>query len=78
VDTWRAGETDDVIFDVNRSRRHPVENFIALQLNPLFGWTEPIPMWKLSRSLAYILYSPRDLQELELSLLPQRAMRLCR
>lgn len=62
VDTWRAGETHDIIFDVRVPADTPAGDFIALQLNPLFGWTEPIPMWKLSQDRwAYILYSPRNL-----------------
>jgi Glycoside Hydrolase Family 113 len=62
VDTWRAGDTNDIIFDVNVPADTPAEDFVALQLNPLFGWTEPIPMWKLSHDRwAYILYSPRNL-----------------
>jgi hypothetical protein len=40
----------------------PAGDFVAIQFNPLFGWTEPIPMWKLNDTRwAYILYSPRDL-----------------
>lgn len=62
VETWRAGDTDDIIFDVQVPADTPAEDFVALQLNPLFGWTEAIPMWKLSQDRwAYILYSPRDL-----------------
>ena len=62
VETWRAGETDDIIFDVSVPADTPAGDFVAIQFNPLFGWTEPIPMWKLSDNRwAYILYSPRDL-----------------
>jgi hypothetical protein len=62
VETWRAGETDDIIFDATVPADTPAGDFVAIQFNPLFGWTEPIPMWKLSDNRwAYILYSPRNL-----------------
>jgi hypothetical protein len=62
VETWRAGDTDDIIFDVTVPDDTPATDFVSLQFNPLFGWTEPIPMWKLAENRwAYILYSPRDL-----------------
>jgi hypothetical protein len=62
VETWRAGETDDIIFDVTVPADTPAEDFVSIQFNPLFGWTEPVPMWKLSDNRwAYILYSPRHL-----------------
>jgi hypothetical protein len=62
VETWRAGKTDDIIFDVTVPDDTPAGDFVSIQFNPLFGWTEPIPMWKLNDNRwAYILYSPRNL-----------------
>lgn len=62
VETWRSGDTDDIIFDVSVPADTPAGDFVALQFNPLFGWTEPIPMWSLGQNRwAYILYSPRNL-----------------
>jgi hypothetical protein len=62
VETWRAGQTDDIIFDVSVPDDTPDGDFVSIQFNPLFGWTEPVPMWKLDDNRwAYILYSPRNL-----------------
>lgn len=62
VETWFSGSRNTITFDVTIPAETPADEFVAIQLNPLFGWTEPIPMWKLSPTRwAYVLYSPLNL-----------------
>jgi hypothetical protein len=62
VVTWYAGDPASLTFDVYVPAETPPQDFIAIQFGPLFGWTEPIPMWPLGGNRwAYILYSPLNL-----------------
>lgn len=62
VETWYAGNANSITFDVTVPANTPKEDFVAMQIAPLFGWTEPIPMWRLGENRwAYILYSPLNL-----------------
>ncbi len=62
VETWHAGSPNSLTFDVTVPADTPQDDFVSIQFNPLFGWTEPIPMWKLgSQRWGYILYSPLNL-----------------
>jgi hypothetical protein len=59
VESWLASNTGPITFDVNVPAYTPPEDFISIQFNPLFGWTEPIPMWKLGNNRwVYVLNSP--------------------
>ncbi len=62
VDTWHTIGSTSISFDLTVPATTPLGDEIYLQLNPLFGWTEPIPMWRLSENRwGYVLYSPLNL-----------------
>lgn len=62
VDTWRSGSQGAISFDVTVPASTPADDTIFIQFNPLFGWTEPIPMWSLGNNRwGYVLYSPLNL-----------------
>ena len=59
VASWRAENSAPITFDVNVPANTPAEDFVSIQFNPLFGWTEPIPMWRIGNNRwAYVLNSP--------------------
>jgi hypothetical protein len=56
---WRAPDTGPIIFDVTVPASTPEGEKVFIQFNPVFGWTEPIPMWSLGDGRwAYVLNSP--------------------
>jgi hypothetical protein len=62
VDTWQTNPGATVTFDLTVPENTPAGDFVSIQMNPLFGWTEPIPMWSLGGNRwAYVLYSPLNL-----------------
>jgi hypothetical protein len=62
VDTWSSGNQAPITFDLSVPQNTPPTDFVSIQFNPLFGWTEPIPMWHLGdQHWAYVLYSPLNL-----------------
>ena len=62
VDTWNSNPDKNISFDVKVPENTPQGDFISIQFNPIFGWTEPIPMWKIGEDRwGYILYSPLNL-----------------
>jgi hypothetical protein len=62
VESWEMGDFGAITFDVNVPENTPSVDTVFIQLNPVFGWTEPIPMWPLGEGRwAYILYSPLNL-----------------
>jgi hypothetical protein len=62
IDSWFAGSPASLTFDVTVPDDTPATDFVSIQFNPLFGWTEPVPMWKLGeKHWAYVLYSPLNL-----------------
>ena len=62
IETWHSGGTHPVIFDPVIPDSTPEEDYVSIQFRPLFGWTEPIPMWEIGENRwAYILYSPLNL-----------------
>lgn len=62
VATWHSGDLSPITFDVTVPANTPADEFVAIQFDPLFGWTEPIPMWHMSENRwAYMLYSPLNL-----------------
>ena len=61
VQSWQTGPNSPILFEVNTPADTPAGDVIYLQLNP-FGWTEPIPMWKVSNNQwAYKLYGPLNI-----------------
>lgn len=62
IESWGEGLNNTLTFDVSVPANTPSEDFVSIQFGPLFGWTEPIPMWPLGNNRwAYILYSPLNL-----------------
>ncbi len=62
VETWHSGKQAPITFDLQVPADTPSEDTVAIQFNPLFGWTEPVPMWQLGPNRwAYVLYSPLNL-----------------
>lgn len=60
VATWASVGKAPVWFDVVVPADTLAEDIISLQLNP-WGWTQPLPMWKLeSNHWVYLLSSPLD------------------
>jgi hypothetical protein len=61
VETWQAGATSPILFEVSVPAYTPVTDIISIQFNP-YGWTEPIPMWPLGNDRwLYQLYSPLNM-----------------
>lgn len=62
IDAWFSGSTAAVTFDLTVPDDTPAGDFVSIQFSPLFGWTEPLSMWKLGENRwAYVLYSPLNL-----------------
>ncbi|MEW5868969.1 MAG: hypothetical protein AB1894_06810 [Chloroflexota bacterium] len=62
VDTWYSGPPNSLSFDLTVTADTPPGDSISIQFDPLFGWTEPIPMWHIGgQRWAYVLYSPLNL-----------------
>ncbi len=60
VETWASVGKAPIWFDVVVPADTPATDTISLQLNP-WGWTQPIPMWKLEPNhWVYLLSSPLD------------------
>ena len=58
VQTWQAGTSSPILFEVTVPSTTPASDLIYIQFNP-YGWTEPIPMWPLGNNKwAYKLYGP--------------------
>ncbi len=71
VETWQAGSSAPIIFEVAVPNTTPPADTVSIQFNP-YGWTEPIPMWSLGNNRwAYALFSP-------LHMLGQFEYRYCR
>lgn len=61
VETWHAGGTAGITFDIIVPENTPLEDGVSIQFHP-YGWTEPLQMWHLGgQRWAYILYSPLDI-----------------
>ena len=59
VDAWSDGSKGSIAFDVTTPAGTPPGDQVAIQFNPLFGWTETLPMWKLGENRwVYVLNSP--------------------
>lgn len=62
VETWNSSRESSITFDVQVPQNTPAGDYVSIQFNPLFGWTEPIPMWALGENRwAYVLLSPLNL-----------------
>ena len=62
IESWYAGRPNALTFDVTVPADTPADDFVSIQFHPLFGWTEPVPMWPLGGNRwVYVLYSPLNL-----------------
>lgn len=58
IESWVTKNSAPITFDVTVPVNTPTDDSVSIQFNPLYGWTEPIPMWRLSSSRwAYVLNS---------------------
>jgi len=61
VQTWKAGPSSPILFEVSVPAFTPVTDIISIQFNP-FGWTVPIPIWpRGNNQWVYQLYSPLNM-----------------
>ena len=61
VQTWAAGDSTPILFEVTVPSVTPPGDIIYMQFNT-FGWMEPIPMWPLGNNRwAYKLYGPLNI-----------------
>ncbi len=61
VETWTAGTSSPILFEVSVPAVTPPGDIVYIQFNP-YGWTEPVPMWPLGNNRwAYKLYSPLNM-----------------
>jgi hypothetical protein len=71
IETWQAGNSAPILFEVDVPASTPVGDVIYIQFNP-YGWTEPVPIWPIGNNRwVYKLYSP-------LSILGSFGYRYCR
>ena len=62
IQGWNDDPGNSVTFDLQVPADTLPTDILTIQFDPLFGWTEPLPMWKLGDSRwAYVLYSPLNL-----------------
>jgi hypothetical protein len=62
VESWQPRQRTPITFDLRAPAGIPADSSIAIQFGPVFGWTEPIPIWRLGEDRwAYMLYSPLNL-----------------
>jgi hypothetical protein len=61
IETWQAGTSAPILFEVAVPATTPSGDLIYIQFNP-YGWTEPIPMWPLGNNRwVYKLYGPLNM-----------------
>ncbi len=61
VQSWHSGSSAPITFQVSVPATMPAGDFVSIQFNPAFGWTEPVPMWPIGdQRWMYVLYSPLE------------------
>ncbi len=61
VQTWQAGASAPIQFEVTAPADTPASDIVSIQFNP-YGWTEPIPMWPSGKNRwVYQLFSPLNM-----------------
>jgi hypothetical protein len=61
VQSWQSGPDAPILFEVTVPANTPAGDIVYIQFNP-YGWTPPIPMWKLDTfRWAYKLYGPLNI-----------------
>jgi len=72
VTAWVTKDSHPISFDVTLPDTTPKDDFVSIQFRPIYGWTEPIPMWRLGdKRWGFILNSPLDFAD-------QLHFRICR
>jgi hypothetical protein len=62
IESWRTENATPVTLDVTVPAGTPSTDYVSIQFNPLFGWTEPIPMWRIGENRwAYVLNGPTQI-----------------
>ncbi len=61
VETWQAGTSAPILFEVTVPSSTPPGDLIYIQFNP-YGWTQPLPMWPVGNNKwVYKLYGPLNM-----------------
>jgi hypothetical protein len=61
VNTWQAGTSAPILFDVTVPANTPTSDTVSIQFNP-YGWTEAMPMWPLGNNhWVYKLFGPLNM-----------------
>ncbi|RME88307.1 MAG: hypothetical protein D6770_07350 [Anaerolineae bacterium] len=61
VETWQAGPSAPILFDVTVPADTPPGDTVYIQFNP-YAWMEPIPMWPMGNNRwTYKLYGPLNI-----------------
>jgi len=64
VQNWLPPDSAPIVFDITVPAGSPEGETVYIQFNPVFGWTEPLPMWSLGGGRwAYVLNSPLSLTD---------------
>jgi len=72
IENWFENSQAPLAFDINVPPSTIASDTLSIQFNPLIGWTEPIPLWRLGETRwVYILNSP-------LHILDTLKYRICR
>ena len=62
IESWRTDDATPITLDVTVPAETPPNDYVSVQFNPLFGWTEPIPMWRIGENRwAYVLNGPTQI-----------------
>jgi hypothetical protein len=62
IESWRTENATPITLDVTVPAGTPPADYVSIQFNPLFGWTEPIPMWHIGENRwAYVLNGPTQI-----------------
>ncbi len=72
IENWYENSQAPLSFDINIPSSTIADDSLSIQFNPLIGWTEPVPLWRLSETRwVYVLNSP-------LHILDSLRYRICR
>jgi hypothetical protein len=62
IESWQTENATPVTLDLSVPADTPASDYISIQFNPLFGWTEPLPMWHIGENRwAYVLNGPTQI-----------------
>jgi hypothetical protein len=62
IESWRTENATPITLDVTVPAGTLSSDYVSIQFNPLFGWTEPIPMWRIGENRwAYVLNGPTQI-----------------